>query len=434
MGSVRIGRVNDELMRTLSELIRTVRDPRVSGLVSIVRVETASDLGSARVYVSVLGDEKKARDCIRGLVSASGYLRREAAKRMSLRYTPELTFIADDSIVTGTHIMELIENVSRDDSKKRMLDVSGVAEFLKTRDDILILTHKSPDGDTTGSAAALAGALAAIGKRAYIFRNPEFDKKLSKIAKPYLAPADFEPACVVAVDCADKKLFSKDSDAYAESVDLAIDHHVTHKEYSRRACVVSDAAACGEIIYDIVLALGVKLTKKLANALYVAISTDTGRFLHANTTPDTHRKAAELIARGADFEGINREFFVEKTPQRIALEAEVLGGIKICFDGKVGIIKLTAAMIERIGATEDDLDGISALARVAKGVSLGIYIHEKDGATKVSLRSDDSVDSAQFCAHFGGGGHERAAGCTLDVSVDDAEKLLCAHIEELGLF
>lgn len=434
MGSVRIGRVNDELMRVLSELIRTVRDPRVSGLVSIVRVETASDLGSARVFVSVLGDEKKAKDCIKGLVSASGYLRREAARKLSLRYTPELTFIADDSIVTGTHIMELIDNVSKTDSKKRELTASGASEFLKTRDDILILTHKSPDGDTVGSAVALALALKSIGKTAYVFKNPELNNKLTRLAKPYLAPEGFEPSCVVAVDCAGRHLLSKGTEEYSDRVDLAIDHHITHDIYSRRACVVSASASCGEIIFDVVSALGVKLTKKLADALYVAISTDTGRFLHASTTADTHRKAAILLEKGADFEKINREYFTEKTHERIALEAEIFSNINICFGGCVSIIKLSQAAIDRIGATEDDLDGVSALARVVKGVSLGIYIHEKDGAAKVSLRSDESVDSAAFCAHFGGGGHARAAGCTLPVSLDDAEKLICAKISELELF
>lgn len=434
MGSVRIGRVNDELMRVLSELIRTVRDPRVGGLVSIVRVETASDLGSARVYISVLGDKERERDCIKGLHSASGYLRREAARKLRLRYTPELTFVADNSIVTGTHIMDLIDKTARDDSKKRMLDISGAAEFLKTRDDILILTHKSPDGDAAGSAAALCIALRAIGKNAYVFKNPEFNKKLLKCVKAYFAPEDFEPSCVVAVDCADKKLLAKDSEAFAERVELAIDHHITHKAYSSRACIDSDAAACGEIIYDIANELRVKFTKKLANALYIAISTDTGRFLHANTTADTHRKAAELIAYGADFESINREHFVEKTRARIALEAEILSNINICFGGKVGIIKLYDETVRKLGATDDDLDGISALARVAKGVSLGVYIHEKDGATKISLRSDEKVNSAEFCAHFGGGGHERAAGCTVDVPVDEAEQLIIARIKELELF
>jgi len=434
MGSVRIGRVNDELMRVMSELIRTVRDPRVSGLVSVMRVETAPDLGSARVYISVLGDKEKEKQCVKGLCAASGYLRREAAKKLRMRHTPELVFIADNSIVTGAHIMDLIDKTALSDRKKRMLDIAGVADFLKTRDDILVLTHKSPDGDAAGSAAALVIALRAIGKNAYVFPNPEFNKKLTKCVKPYLADEEYEPACVIAVDCADRKLLSKGSEEFADSIDLAIDHHITHNPYTSLACVEPDAAACGEIIYDIVRELGVKLTKKLANAIYIAISTDTGRFLHANTTAQTHIKAAELIAHGADFENINREYFVEKSPARIAIEAEVLGGMNICFGGRVGIIKLPDETVRRLRATDDDLDGISSLARVAKGVSLGVYIHEKDGAAKISVRSDEKVDSAKFCEYFGGGGHERAAGCTMNVSVDEAEKRIIARIEELGLF
>ena len=435
MGSVRIGRINDELMRHLSELIRTVRDPRVSGgLVSILRVETAPDLSSARVFVSVLGDETKRRDCVRGLRSATGYLRREAAKKLNLRYTPELTFIADDSITSGTHIMELIDNVSKRDDEKRKLTVSGAAEFLNSRDDILIITHKSPDGDTTGSACALAEALRSLGKAAYLFPNPDFSGRLLRRAKSFFAPEGFEPKYVIAVDIADVKLLSKESEEYAERIDLAIDHHITHKPFSRRALVVAEAAACGEIIFDILKELPVKFTKKIANFLYLAISTDTGRFLHTNTTPETHIKAAELLKCGAESEKINREFFVEKSKSRIALEAEIFSNMELFFGGKACVIKLSRECIEKNKATEDDLEGISALARSVKGVSLGVYIHERDGMAKVSLRSDDKVDCASVCANFGGGGHERAAGCTLDCSLDEASERIIAYIEELKLF
>ena len=434
MGNVRMGRVNDEIRNALSELIRTVKDPRVDGLVSIVRVDTASDLGSAKVYISVLGDERKTRDCVRGLTSAAGYLRRAVAGKLHLRHTPNLTFIGDDSIVSGTHIMELIENVARDEEKKKNLDINGVAEFLKTRDNVLIITHKSPDGDTVGSAAALAEILRVMGKTAYVYNNPEFTKKLLKYVKAYIAPEGFTPSCVIAVDCADIKLFAKESDEYAESVDLAIDHHITHREYARRICVVPGAAACGEIMFDIAKTLGVKLTKKLATPIYVAISTDTGRFLHANTTPESHIKAAELIAKGVDFEKINREFFIEKSRARLALEGELMSNINICFGGNVAIIKLSDESIRRAKATQEDLDGLSALARTPRGVSLGVYIHEKDGAAKVSLRSDEKVNSAEFCAYFGGGGHERAAGCTMNVSLDEAEALIISRIKELELF
>ncbi len=435
MGSVRIGRVNEELLRVLSELLRTVRDPRVGGgMISITHVEAAPDLGSAKVFVSILGDRENARGCMKGLVSASGYLRREAARKLRLRHTPELIFIEDDSIVEGTRIMELIGNVTRDEEKRRTLNAKSTAEFLKTRDDILIITHKSPDGDTAGSAAALCMALSASGKRAYIFENPGFTEKLRRITHSFFPPEGFSPRCIIAVDCADVKLFASGAEEFSESVDLAIDHHVTHAHYASLSFVDSCAAACGELVFDIIKELQIKFTKKIAEALYVAISTDTGRFLHASTTPGTHIKAAELLQCGIDFESINREFFVEKSPAKIAVEAILLSNMKLCFDGRVGIIKLSDAIVEKTGACEDDLDGISALARVAKGVELGIYLRQKGDVTKVSVRSDDSVDAAEFCAKFGGGGHERAAGCTIAATLDDAEKKIIDLIAELALF
>ncbi len=435
MGSVRIGRVNEELLRVLSELLRTVRDPRVGGgMVSITHVEAAPDLGSAKVYISILGDRETARGCMKGLVSASGYLRREAAKKLRLRHTPELIFIEDDSIVAGTRIMELIGNVTREEEKKRTLNAKSAADFLKTRDDILIITHKSPDGDTAGSAAALSSALSASGKRAYIYENPGFTEKLRRITHRFFPPEGFRPKCIIAVDCADVKLFAEGAEEFSDSVDLAIDHHVTHAHYASLSFVKPEASACGELVFDIVKELGIKLTKKVAEALYIAISTDTGRFLHENTTPETHMKAAELLKCGVDFTAINREFFVEKSPEKIAVEACLLSGMKLCFSGNVGIIKLSDEIIRKTGAREDDLDGISALTRVAKGVRLGIYLREKGDVTKVSVRSDDSVDAAEFCANFGGGGHKRAAGCTIEASLDDAEKKIENLIAELSLF
>ena len=434
MGNVRIGRVNDELMKTLSALLRDMRDPRVSGVVSIVHVETAPDLGSAKVYVSALGDEKKRKDCIKALRAASGFLRREAAKKLRLRYTPELTFVDDDSIVAGSQIMELIENVSKRDREMKKLDVEGAAKFLKTRDDILILTHKSPDGDTTGSAAALALALTSTGKRAYLFDNPEFPDKLKKYAKPYIAPKDFSPSCIVAVDIADAKLLPKECEEFAGKIELAIDHHATHASFATKECVLDTSAACGEIVFDIIRALEVKFTKKLCDLLYIAISTDTGRFLHGNTTPESHQKAAELISLGADFTGINREFFVEKSPARIALEAEILSKIRFYFDGRVSVIEMTEEMIKRHNATPDDTDSISALARVAKGVELGIYIHEKDGGIKVSMRSDGDIDCSLLCSYFGGGGHSGAAGCSFGGTISDAEEAIINKLSELEIF
>ena len=434
MGSVRIGRVNEELMRVLSELIRTVKDPRVEGMISITHASVAPDFGSARVFVSVLGSEEKKKECIKGLKSASGYLRRELAKKMKLRHTPELTFVADSSITEGSHIMELIENVSREEEKKKSLTLSETAEFLKTRSDVLILTHRSPDGDTAGSAAALCMILRAIGKTAYILENEELSKRLLRRVKGFYAPKDFCPKSVITVDVADIKLIQRNAGDYAENIDLAIDHHETHVSFSRREFNCEDSASCGEVVFDIAKELSVRFTKKLCEALYIALATDTGRFLYDSTTPDTHIKAAELISHGIDFAGINREFFTAKSRARIAVESEVLSEMRTYFGGKVSVISLSDAQIEKHKACLDDIESISSLARIAEGTLLGIYLHERDGKIKASLRSGSEVNSAEICRYFGGGGHSGAAGCMLDGDIAEAEKTLISYLEKKKLF
>ncbi len=435
MGKVRIGRVNDEIMKALAQALRSVKDPRVSGgFVSITRVEAANDLGSAKVYVSVLGDEAAKKDCMKGLNSASGFLRRELSRAMRLRHTPELFFSCDDSIVTGGRIMELIGNVSKKEEEQRTLSVESCAEFLKVCEDALILTHKSPDGDAAGSAIALALILRALGKTAYVFKNPEFTKKLARRAKSLYAPEGFAPRSIIAVDCADIKLISKEAEEYASEICLAIDHHETHKAYAQKSLVVPTAAACGEIIFDIAEKLSVRLSKKLAEALYIAISTDTGRFLHSNTTPETHRKAAILLERGVDFNAINREFFVEKSKARVALEAALMADLRLEFGGKVGIIKLSRELMKKTKATEEDCENLSELTRTVSGVEVGVYIKEKDGMAKLSVRSGKLLNAAKLCAAFGGGGHEGAAGAALPVSIDEMEEKVISEISKLNIF
>lgn len=434
MGSVRIGRVNEELMRVLSELIRTVKDPRVDGMISITHAETAPDLGSARVFVSVLGSEEKKKECLKGLKSASGYLRRELAKRMKLRHTPELTFVGDSSITEGSHITELIENVARAEEERRALNLSETAEFLKTRSDVLILTHRSPDGDTAGSAAALCLILRAMGKTAYVLENEEFTKRLLRRVKGLYAPEGFCPKSIISVDVADEKLLQRNAGEYAENIDLAIDHHETHVTFSRREFIRADSASCGEIIFDIAKELSVRFTKKLCEVLYIAIATDTGRFLYSSTTPETHIKASELISHGIDFAEINREFFTAKSKAQIAVEAEVLSNMRLYFGGKVSVISLSDEQIAKHKAKPDDVESIASLARIADGVVLGIYLHERDGKIKASLRSGEEINSARICASFGGGGHAGAAGCMIDGDMETAENIIISYLEKAKLF
>lgn len=312
---------------------------------------------------------------------------------------------------------------------------ASAAQYLRGQDDFLILTHKNPDGDTVGCAVALCLALRDLGKRAQILENPGFTARYAPYLEGLCTEKPSSPACIVAVDIADEKLFPKPALAYCSQVAFAVDHHASHRNYAERALVDAGAAACGELVYRLILALGVRLRPQLAQALYIAISTDTSCFLNANTTPETHRIAAELMSAEIDFEEIHREFFVVKSKARLTIESKLIEGMHFYQGGRVAVMRVTRDLLRGTGATEDDLDNISALARAVEGVDLGILIRElSDGRSKLSMRSSSAVDVAKLCERFGGGGHVRAAGCTIDAPPEQAEERVCAVIESIGIF
>lgn len=314
------------------------------------------------------------------------------------------------------------------------MTLCSAAEYLKIHDRFLILTHKNPDGDTIGSACALCRALRSLGKEAYIYKNPGFTPRYSKYLNDMTAeeyPAD----CIVAVDIADVKLLPSSCEKYAGNIALAIDHHGTHRDFAGNLLLDADAAACGEIIYHLIRALDVKPDLDIATSLYVAVSTDTGCFLYSNTTPETHRIAAELLELGVDTATIHRDFFMVKSRARLAVEAKLIEGMQFYHSGKAAIAKLSMDLIDKTQATEDDLDNISSLTRSIEGVELGILIREIElGKCKLSVRSGDSVSAASLCAHFGGGGHIRAAGCTIEASPDAAQVQVLKAIDSLEIF
>ena len=198
------------------------------------------------------------------------------------------------------------------------------AELLRQKDNILILTHRRPDGDTTGCAAALCQALRQLGKTACVLSNPDITGMNRVYAEAYWAPADFLPAFVVSVDIAARSLFFPAAEAYFDRIGLAIDHHPSFEGFGAAQCVDASRAACGEIVYEICRELG-EITREVALPLYAAVATDTGCFLYANTTANTHRVAAALLDTGISFYTVNKRHFRTKSRRRIALEAEQIG-------------------------------------------------------------------------------------------------------------
>lgn len=312
------------------------------------------------------------------------------------------------------------------------ISLEKTAENLTLQDNILILNHKNPDGDAHGSAIALCLGLRSMGKSAFILENegttPRFAARLINLT----APADFVPGYVVAVDSATGERLSASAADVKDKVDLAIDHHVSHRDYAKETFVDGAAAACGEIIWELLTLMSVEISKRIAEALYIAISTDTSCFLNANTTPRTHEIAAKLLPLVPDFPALHREFFVVKSKARLAVESILISSINFYLDGRVAVMHLTLSDIKGAKASEDDLDNIVSLARCIDGVELGILLREtEDGGTKASLRSSDKFNVSDICAHFGGGGHVRAAGATLELPIPDAEAALIKVIGEV---
>lgn len=301
-------------------------------------------------------------------------------------------------------------------------------DYLKAHDGYLIVTHIRPDGDTLGCAAALCHTLRRMGKTAYILPNPELLRSYEAWITPFHAPEDYEAETVVAVDMAAESVFPIGFDRH---VDLCIDHHATNSGYADHLCCEPEDAACGELILKLVKGLAGGLDRETADYLYIAVSTDTGCFVYANTTADTHRAAAELIDAGADMKALNVKLFRTFSYSRVLLESMIYGGLRRYRNGEINVATVTLAMMEKAGATEDDCDDIASLAGRVEGNRVSCTIRQMgESECKISLRSGEFFDSAAICARHGGGGHRMAAGCTVHETPERAREILVREIEE----
>ena len=309
------------------------------------------------------------------------------------------------------------------------------AELLRRQDRVLILTHRRPDGDTIGCAAGLCAALREMGKEAFILHNPDITEINEIYARPYWAPEGYEPDCVVSVDIAAQSLFFKEAEKYLPRILLAVDHHPSFEGFGEHHCVDHTRAACGEIVYEICRELG-EITPAVALPLYAAVSTDTGCFVYANTTANTHRVAAALMDTGIDYFAVNKRHFRTKSRKRIALEADLMSNIQYFHEGRGAFLTLPLSLMARIGATENDADDISSLASVVEGVDCGALLRELPGGQwKLSLRTgaNGRVNATEACRLLGGGGHAMAAGATISGSLEDVKAKVLAAVDAVKM-
>ena len=330
------------------------------------------------------------------------------------------------------------------------LTLAETADFLKANDNYLLLSHRRPDGDTVGSCTALCLALRSVGKRAWVYPNPQFTPRFAPYLEGLVGRPDLRPPhsdakddgnggqgsgrptqtpCVISCDIASRGLFPFGMEDAA--VDLAIDHHGTNDGFAARTLVDGNAAACGELLTTLITALGVPLDKPMAEALYVAISTDTGCFRYSNVTAATLRAAAACVDAGAEIYPINRVFFETKRRPRLALEAWLVEHMEYFAGGRVAVCAIPQALLERLNLTEDDIDDISGFGRTIEGVEIAVMLRDvENGMGKASVRTDPAFDAARICRRLGGGGHPAAAGANLPGGIPAIREAVLASIAQ----
>ncbi len=310
------------------------------------------------------------------------------------------------------------------------INVEKCAGLLKEKDNILILTHAHPDGDTLGCGFALCRALLQLGKKARVICGDEIPAKYAYLYRDITMP-DFEAEYIVAVDVATENLLGSLADTYGGKIDLCIDHHGSNTAYAEYLLLNADAAAAAETVFKVIKAMRVKIDKGIADCLYTGLTTDTGCFRYASTTSNTYRAAAELIDLGADNGIINRVMFETKTKTYAALERLAIEGMRFYENERVCVITVTQEMYRVTGSGEEETEAIAPLTRQTEGVEIGLTIREKaDGKCKCSIRTYESVDASALAACFGGGGHKQAAACKFDCGVAEAKKLLLAKCRD----
>ncbi len=318
--------------------------------------------------------------------------------------------------------------------------IKSTAEFLLENDNYIVGIHSNADGDCFGSGVALCTSLKALGKKAKLLCCTKIPTRLYFINQSgievYEGTDGYEALkgknyTYISVDVASDHLFSDLSEFFKQNNAFAIDHHEKNTVTAQRKFVDKKASAAGEIVFAIIKELEKKSStalfeKAVVNAVFSAISSDTGCFKYSNTTSKTHTIASKLLKMGADSEEINYKLFDLKSQKQINVEKKAYENIEFYEDGKISFIYLSDACLKSIGADTSDTDTVSQIGRTIEGVQIAAFMREKEkGQYKVSVRSNNNADMSQLCSSFGiGGGHKKAAGCTIFSENSDLAKQL----------
>lgn len=292
-----------------------------------------------------------------------------------------------------------------------------------------VVSHLNPDGDNIGSILALGNSLEKFGKNVTILKSDYvpsdllFLPNINKIIKP---EDNLRFDLIFVLDSSDPERLGDNQKYLSNSgAIINIDHHMSNTNFGNINIVDFKASSTSEIIFKLIEELNLPLDIDIATCIYAGISTDTGRFMYENVTSNTHIIVSKLLDIGIDAYNINKKLYQKRSLERTKLFIKVVGSSKLLYDNKVSIARVTLDDLYKTKAKPEDSDGIVEFLRDTETVEISVLLKEiTNNLTRISIRTKDYVDANKICNHFGGGGHLRAAGCTIEKSIDESENLI----------
>lgn len=319
--------------------------------------------------------------------------------------------------------------------------MQAVVDALRANDRFLVTSHENPDGDSLGSLLATTLALRQLGKDVVMYLSGDTPLPREYAFMPFdeltrQVPDDVADRVLVAVDCAKADRIGPDPGLLMDAkLKLDIDHHHDNSRFGDINLIAAEASSTGEVLRDVFRELGVAITPEIAEPLYIALVTDTGRFQYTNTTPKSLRLAAELVDAGADVHAVFQQVYESVEFAKLKLLARALERAKILEGGRIVVSVLLRNDFTDVGAPEAYSEGIIDYLRAVEGNELAVLIREppRDDRTerRASLRSSvDELDVSEIARRFGGGGHRQAAGFSSDLSVEEITEIVRAGFVE----
>jgi phosphoesterase RecJ-like protein len=311
-----------------------------------------------------------------------------------------------------------------------------IADFINKSSRIAVTSHVVPDGDNIGSSLALCLALKKLGKAACFViddRVPEVYRFLKGADEVITYTSEYKQEfdLIIALDCGDLDRLGGVKQLIGDSTLINIDHHISNTRFGALNLVEAAASSTAELVYKLIKSMGIFIDKEMAECIYTGIVTDTGMFQYSNTTEETHAIAAELIIAGVEPADIFNKVYQNSPKEKVLLMKEALKSLEFHYDDRVSCVGITKQQMNSITQEDLDTEGVVNLARDIAGVEVAFFLKEKElGVVKVSLRSKTYVDVCAIAMEFGGGGHTRAAGCTIIGSVEEAKEKILEAIKK----